>query len=281
MKQVFTVFVFIFCAGSVYAQNFFQVSMSQPKCFNACDGNATYASTLTGGPFTAVLTNTGSCPNSTTQSSTGNTITVSNICACASIYTVSFFNSSNIIVGTELLQVPITATAPLILQTPSLTPAACPGCCNGQMYVDWSGGYVPLPSNPTITLDNVDISMNTAPYASVCVGSHTLCVEDLAGCKVCTTFSMTYVITVGINESALMENLIIYPNPFEEFIHIKHPNDTEILNVKLFSLEGRLLHYGELTVDGVLKTSNLEKGLYLLELRNQAGNAISKKIQKR
>lgn len=279
-KLLFISFFLVISTKAFHAQNFFQVGMNQPKCFNACDGSATYASTLTGGPFTAVLTNTGSCPNSTLQSSSGNSITLSGLCACAAVYTISFYNSSNIIVGTELLQVPITATAPLILQTPTLTPAACPGCCNGEMFVNWSGGYAPAPNNPTITLDETDIGINTTPYSSVCVGSHTLCVQDLAGCKVCTTFSMSYIISVGINEShPEMENMI-YPNPFLDELMINSGKLNSVCYYTLLSSDGKVLLSGELSENNLISTTELAGGLYLLELRAANGSIQRKKIQK-
>lgn len=281
MTRLFLISVYLLlAAGITDAQNFFQVNMSQPKCFNACDGSATFASTLTGGPFTAVLTNTGSCPNSTLQSSVGNSITLSGLCACSAIYTVSFFNSSNILVGTELLQVPVTATAPLILQTPTLTPAACPGCCNGEMYAEWNGGYAPAPNNPTLTLDGIDIGSNAAPYSSVCVGSHTLCVQDMAGCKVCTTFSMSYVISVGISESKVDKEISVYPNPFQDLLSVSADPSYEECTYTLLSADGRVLQSGKLPQNRQIVTAGVAGGLYLLELRNQKGSLQRKKIQK-
>jgi hypothetical protein len=266
MKVVIITALCLLIAQITFGQNFFQLSMNQPKCFNACDGNATYASTLTSGPFTAVITNTGSCPNSTVQSSSGNTITLSNLCACATDYTISFFNSSNILVGTELLQIPVTATAALILQTPTLSPATCPSCCNGEMFVSWSGGYVPTPNNPTITLDGNDIGTAVAPYSSVCVGSHTLCVEDLAGCKVCTTFSMSYVINVGLNDVYSTLPYKVYPNPFDEAIRLEAIHPFENIRYTLLSSEGKVVSRDFIPANGIIETKGIAKGLYFLEL---------------
>lgn len=277
MNKITTLIFFLCLSGLALAQTFVQSSTSYPTCFNACDGNVVYTTTTTAGPFTAVLTNTGSCPNSTVQSSTGNTITISNLCACAANYSVNFYNSSMILVGFELLQVPVTSTAQLILFTPTINPAACSTCCNGSITATWSGGYLPSPNNPTVTLDGNVIATNLNPYPNVCVGQHTVCIKDMANCNVCTTFSMNFVAVAGLNEQSENKLFELFPNPANTKIEIHSPLNTNV-HVQFIDINGKVVLNS--LVDQNERSINIEalkEGVYIVELTDENKNLYSRK----
>lgn len=279
-KHIFILLALIYCQLNL-AQTFVQGNTQQPTCFNTCDGSVVYSTTTTAGPFTASLSNSSSCSNAIQQSSTGNTITITNLCVCAGVYTVNFYNSSNIIVGSELLQVPITATTALILQTPSVNPASCSTCCDGQVYVNWAGGYVPSPSNPTITIDAVPVSVSASPNASVCIGNHTICVTDLAGCVVCTTFSMGFVNTVGLTEKERSNNFSISPNPAKEELVIGYGYGSDPIQIRVYDLFGKIVleekEVHSLQKDLHLTIGHLPVGVYFVELKNSQSILIGRK----
>ncbi len=259
---------------SAKAQNFVLSSMEQPKCFNACDGTAIFTSTTATGPFTAVMANSSSCPNSTVQSSSGNTITLSNICACATDYTVSFYNSSMVLVGYEFLQVPITSTAPLVVTTPTIVPAVCPTCCEGKVYIEWTGGYIPSPNTPTVLIDGNNVGLATFPNASVCVGSHTVCVEDLAGCVACTTFSMGYSINVGVDETDYTNSVMVYPNPTNGKITVEMKKNSGVTSIEILDIHGRSLLNAPVNSDEdslQLDMSFFNNGVYICQLHTNSG----------
>lgn len=281
MKKLIFLFITLACTQLNLAQTFVQGNTQQPTCFNTCDGSVVYSTTTTAGPFTASLSNSSSCSNAIQQSSTGNTITITNLCVCAGVYTINFYNSSNIIVGSELLQVPITATTALILQTPSVNPAACSTCCDGQVYVNWAGGYVPSPSNPTITIDAVPVSVSASPNASVCVGNHTICITDLAGCVVCTTFSMGFVNTVGVVEQELSNNFSISPNPAKEELVIEYEFGSHPIQIRVYDLFGKIVleekEVHSLQKDLHLNIERLPVGVYFIELKNTQSVLVGRK----
>lgn len=274
----FLLFVFSLCLVSITtAQTFVQSSTSYPTCFNTCDGNVVFTTTTTTGPFTAVLTNTGSCPNTTVQSSSGNSITISNLCACAANYSVNFYNSSMVLVGFELLQVPVTSTAQLILMTPTINPAACSTCCNGSLTANWSGGYLPSPNNPTVILDGNVIATNLNPYPSMCVGQHTLCIKDMANCTVCTTFSMSFVAVAGLNEQFTDSQFELYPNPASNKVEV-HTTLSANIQLQIMDINGKVVLNTFISQnENKVSIDSLTEGVYTIQLIDENKNLIGRK----
>ena len=262
------------------AQGFVQSSFTPPTCFGMCDGNVVFTSTATTGPFTAVLTNSSSCPNSTVQNSSGNSVTISSLCPCSANYTVSIYNSSMILVGYELLQVPVTATAALILMTPTVNPAVCSTCCNGSVYVGWSGGFAPTANDATVTIDGLNVGSSYFPNPTVCVGQHTICVTDLSNCQVCTTFSMNYVGISGLIENAGNDHIILSPNPSYDQVFI-HTNANEpVYSVKCFDMNGKLVielnESSGFSNNFPLDVNSLQPGIYFIELTDKTNSLLGR-----
>lgn len=282
MKKSLLLFTFLISAVS-FAQTFDQVSTSYPTCFGMCDGSVVFSTTTTPGPFTAILTNSSSCPNATVQSSTGNTITISGLCTCVSDYSVSFYNASMVLVGLELLQIPITSTVALTLQTPTVNPAACSTCCDGSVFVSYSGGYSPPPNNATVTLDGNDVGANYFPIPTVCVGQHTVCVTDLANCMACNSFSVGFVPNVGLMENAENSPFSVFPNPANDKITFISngedlPQSLKFLNVNgkesySFRIPSNQNHKFELNI------SDIPNGVYIIEMPSRFGILRQKLIK--
>lgn len=283
MKTIKLILVALLFSKLGVSQGFIQSSFTPPTCYGMCDGNVVFTSTATTGPFTAVLTNSASCPNSTVQNSSGNSITINSLCPCSANYTVSIFNSSMILVGYELLQVPITATAPLTLSTPTIDPTVCSVCCNGSVYVTWSGGFAPTPNDATVSIDGSNVA-SYFPNPNVCVGQHTICVTDLSNCSVCTTFSMNYVTHVGLQENKANDLITISPNPSSDKVTIHCHSGELVYSVKCFDLNGKLVLESNdpngfdhnLTYD----VSLLRSGIYYMELSTQSHTLGRQKLVK-
>lgn len=274
-------------ALSVFAfsqTTFSLIGISYPTCFGTCDGSAVFTpTTAISGPFTAVLSNSSSCPNTTVQSSIGNTITISGLCPCVSDYSVSFYNSSMVLVGFELLQIPITSTTALVMQTPTTNPAVCSSCCDGSVYVAFSGGYVPPPNSATVTLDGNNVGANYFPIPTVCVGQHTVCVTDLANCIVCNSFSMGFVPNVGISELNSDLKFSLYPNPTTDNIDLVTTGNSFAQEIRFLDINGKLSYSQKIPLATgqkiTITISTLPKGVYIAEIVTATGTSRQKLIK--
>lgn len=77
-------------------------------------------------------------------------------------------------------------------------------------------------------------------------------------------------------------NLMVYPNPFNEEIHIKIPEEIEgNYTIKILDISGRIIYQKNQHEKSVIfNGSTLTKGLYILSIENE-GNTIVKKIIKK
>ncbi len=261
--------------GFLQAQNFTVTNSQQPTCFGACNGFVTYTTGLASGPFTAILANSASCPNSTTQTSASNTITVSNICACSGIYTVTIKNMSNVVVGTELIQFPAYATVALVVNVNSIT-ASCAGCCSGSANVSYTGGYIT--GTPTYSLDGGAV-VNVNPLVNLCDGTHTICMTDASNCVACKTF--TTPLASGLFQNTLHFPIHIYPNPAQDAVFIESTQSNPISKVEIFDLTGRKISVSEALIRSEIKlqmdTRPLTPGLYYLNVYNTQGQLMQHK----
>jgi hypothetical protein len=275
MKKILLLFLFV--AGFAGAQSFVQNSISFPTCFGVCDGTVVLSTTTTAGPFTAVISNTSGCTNSTVQSSTGNTITIGGLCTCASDYSINIYNSSMVLVGFEVLQVPITATSALVLQTPTVSQTSCGPCCDATVEISFSGGYTPS-STHSVTLDGIG-QATFNPISNVCAGQHTVCVKDQADCIVCSTFTIGSITDVKINSAADM-NFTMYPNPASDKIMISFSSSGE---VKLMDLDGKIVFSQKLETSSQkqheIEIRSIPAGIYVMEFRGSAGSARQKLVK--
>jgi hypothetical protein len=275
MKKLLLLFLIV--AGSAGAQSFVQNSISFPTCFGVCDGTVVLSTTTTAGPFTAVISNSSGCTNSTVQSSTGNTITIGGLCTCASDYSINIYNSSMVLVGFEVLQVPITATSALVLQTPTVSQTSCGPCCDATVEINFSGGYTPS-STHSVTLDGIGQATFT-PISNVCAGQHTVCVKDQADCIVCNTFTIGSITDVKTNSVEDL-NFTMYPNPASDKLMISFSSSGEI---KMMDLDGKIVFSQKLEASSQkqqeLELRSIPAGIYVMEFRGSAGSARQKLVK--
>jgi hypothetical protein len=274
MKKILLLFTLF--AGLANAQNFDESHSQPPKCFGECNGSITFTTSSVSGPFTASLVNADACPNSTVQNSTVNSITINSICACPGAYTCSIYNASMAVVGTMVFQYINYAVAPLVVNTTTIGPASCSMCCDGEAYFSVSGGNQQSP--PTFSIDGAFIA-DAAPASSLCVGTHTVCVEDPSGCIACKEFQVNYEGgSTGLAESAGDKNLIVFPNPAIETLFIQSTKNKQVAKVILYDHTGRAIHYANLSnhVHGQqsIDISMLDSGFYALLAYDQSGRLL-------
>lgn len=91
---------------------------------------------------------------------------------------------------------------------------------------------------------------------------------------------VTY-LTTGLAESETTKKVEIYPVPAEDYLMIEHRRNVFTNEVRVFDSNGKLVLEEKLQMDNRLNVSDLENGVYFLELRTQDSNeAVSKKFVK-
>ena len=81
---------------------------------------------------------------------------------------------------------------------------------------------------------------------------------------------------LSINENALAQ-VSIFPNPTSAVLNIKVPSTIEVQNAVLFDLLGK--NTGVKLINGVMNTSDLARGVYILNLKTSAGTLTEKVIK--
>ena len=78
----------------------------------------------------------------------------------------------------------------------------------------------------------------------------------------------TAAVLTGIGQESLKYNISVYPNPSEEVFHIAIPESFGTGEVKLVSLDGAVVQKGSIGKMKQIETSNLRRGIYLLQILN-------------
>jgi len=78
-------------------------------------------------------------------------------------------------------------------------------------------------------------------------------------------------------EDNLADLISIYPNPTSDVLKIKIPSTIEIQNSILYDILGK--DTGVRLINGTMNTSNLARGVYILNLKTSAGTLIQKVIK--
>ncbi len=81
---------------------------------------------------------------------------------------------------------------------------------------------------------------------------------------------------LGVGENALSQ-ISIYPNPASEVLNISTPSTLEIKGAVLYDVLGK--DTGVRLVNGTMNTSNLARGIYMLNLNTSAGKFIQKVVK--
>ena len=83
-------------------------------------------------------------------------------------------------------------------------------------------------------------------------------------------------ITLGVTNSSLTNNFNIYPNPVIDEINIESLG-LKIVAINIIDINGKLINF--VPFDGIINISNLEKGVYILQIQYE-NNLINKRFIK-
>ncbi len=84
--------------------------------------------------------------------------------------------------------------------------------------------------------------------------------------------------SLGLDDN-LLSNISLFPSPFENDISIKLPNNIKILKTEIYNNLGQTV-YNSSENKSNLDLSNLQSGLYILNLKTSLGNASYKIVKK-
>lgn len=129
------------------------------------------------------------------------------------------------------------------------------------------------PANATVS------GQNSATLTTNAIGTYTIAVTHTSsGCLSTGTVSVT--ICTALQESKRLEqNLLLYPNPAREQIHVEISAQLSGLSLELFDPEGRLMDTRSgLSSSFDLDLQHLNKGLYLLRMITADGQQIHRKF---
>jgi len=120
-------------------------------------------------------------------------------------------------------------------------------------------------TTPNLTCIYVDDAQYSASNDNWNAGSGTF-VETEAECN-----------ALAINETTLKKNLLVYPNPVKDILHISNNNTFTIKEITLYNVLG----------EEIIKTTNKEMdlssftdGIYIVKIKTSDDKIISKKIMK-
>ncbi|SFN87412.1 Por secretion system C-terminal sorting domain-containing protein [Bizionia echini] len=84
--------------------------------------------------------------------------------------------------------------------------------------------------------------------------------------------------TLGL-DSEILSEINIYPNPATDYVHIKTPNSLSIKSIMLIDMNGKIVKHLTNHLEKI-QISNLQQGVYLLQIATEVGS-ISKRIIKK
>lgn len=88
--------------------------------------------------------------------------------------------------------------------------------------------------------------------------------------------------TLSISEIEFSEKSIsIYPNPVTSFVIVSNLQQSQISNVQIYDIKGSLIdkiNFSILNLDYKLSTENLLSGIYIIQIQNDKGRTVSKKL---
>lgn len=83
-------------------------------------------------------------------------------------------------------------------------------------------------------------------------------------------------LTLDLVQQLVKLNILLYPNPASDVVHIETNEGIIITSIKLYDVSGQIINVG-LSNENTLDVSNLSDGIYLLNIFSQNG-AVTKKL---
>jgi hypothetical protein len=82
----------------------------------------------------------------------------------------------------------------------------------------------------------------------------------------------------GVATNDFSEDLVLYPNPGNTWFSVKITGEAGLLDVRIFDLSGRLVGADRIQSDEKKDISDLNPGIYLVQIADQSGNVATRKL---
>ena len=248
--------VFIAMTTSTFAQCSVFV-LSQPTCVDSCNGSAAANRVNGTPPYTYLWSPSGQ----TTEIASG-------LCAGNYSCTITDANSDTCSVS---IVIPTPNPLTAVIDTES---ASCPTCCDGSIHVACSDTGS-LPCN--FSLDGAAFQFS-GDFYNVCLGSHTLCIQNTYGCLTCSLLIVNS-LTTGMEDIRNGFSINITPNPFSSQLTFSLA-DNEQTTVSLYNFLGQQVLRQTFTNSTTINNEQMPDGIYFYELKNSKGIIKSGKVVK-
>lgn len=165
----------------------------------------------------------------------------------------------------------------------TVTNASCFSCCDG------NASFAPVNNSQLCNITNYywfpnDVYTATPNLSGLCASNYTVIINTDCFCSGAFTFNVP-VNNIGINNNAINEEIVCYPNPASSFLNIELPYSLSTIDCEKIVIVYNAL--GEITLKQSinaqsfnLDVSEFEKGIYLVTIVDDNIVQFSKKFLK-
>ncbi|MEZ4961322.1 MAG: M43 family zinc metalloprotease [Saprospiraceae bacterium] len=142
---------------------------------------------------------------------------------------------------------------------------ATPGMADGIIHYLVSGGVLPY----TFSWSKDGQPMPGFDPGHAAAGNYSLLVTDAKGCTAALTDIVVDIVNAVV-ENSRVENILVYPNPTEDFLHVKTNAPLEVLGLRLVDVSGKVqlseAYKGSFLGERILDVSGFSQGIYWLQI---------------
>lgn len=149
----------------------------------------------------------------------------------------------------------------------SVFPSVLGGAGDGGRW-NWFGSVSSFPANEPVLIDPEDLfELGIFSWTNISV---------LIG-EAFPSFAWQLKDEVLSVETNIADLVSVYPNPTTEYLNINVPASVELINVSMFDVLGKQVNASH--SNGVVNTSALSNGVYMLKIQTSAGDLIQKIVK--
>ena len=156
----------------------------------------------------------------------------------------------------------------------------------GNLFYDlpdyWGNGDATALDNCTDPL--TIFSQDPAPGTELPDGVYTitLCSTDEYGNESCCTFELTVESVLGVDDLALDNGVIMYPNPATNVVNIANQSNIQLDKAAIYDINGRLIQtvdLSDVTSEKAVDVSQLASGTYMVQITGETGQTVKRLIK--
>lgn len=109
----------------------------------------------------------------------------------------------------------------------------------------------------------------------------TIFATDEAGNVASCSFNLIVEETLGLEDTSLESNVLVYPNPTSKDITISYSGSQQLVSVQVIDLNGKIirLHTFDTGLQNTINLSDLSTGMYILQISSETESLLKKLIK--